>query len=112
MVLIFHFKDEQLGIKSLREFKENAIPALFDHAPLPQKGRLSIERMQNQTNRLLRKLKETYIVFQQQPPTIWEFIKLIRPLITLLKWSLPAHSTVLVILSKNRWFHQKSQWLF
>ena len=51
MALIFHFKGEQLGIKSLREFKENAISALFDHAPLPQKGRLSIERHQNQTNR-------------------------------------------------------------
>ena len=37
---------------------------------------------------------------------------LIRPLIALLKWSLLAHNTVLVILNQNYWFQQKSQRLF
>ena len=43
MVLIFHFKGELLEIKSQRELKENAIPTLFDHAPLPK----SVERLLN-----------------------------------------------------------------
>ena len=51
MVPIFHFKGKLLGIKSRRELKENAIPTLFDHVPLPKKRRTSIERLQNQTNR-------------------------------------------------------------
>ena len=51
MVLIFHFKGELLEIKSRRELKKNAIPTLFDHAPLPNKCRTSTERLQNQTNR-------------------------------------------------------------
>ena len=51
MVLIFHFKGELLEIKSQRELKENAIPTLFDHAPLPNKCRTSTEQLQNQTNR-------------------------------------------------------------
>lgn len=37
MVFIFHFKGELLRIKSWIELKENAIPTLFDHAPLPKK---------------------------------------------------------------------------
>ena len=50
MVPISHFKGELLGIKSRRELKENAIPTLLDHVPLPKKRRMSIERLQNQTN--------------------------------------------------------------
>ena len=49
MVFIFHFKGELLRIKSRRELKENAVPNLFDHVPLPKKRRTSIERLQNQT---------------------------------------------------------------
>ena len=43
MALIFHFKGRLLGIKFRRELKENAIPTLFDHAPLPKKRRSSTE---------------------------------------------------------------------
>ena len=108
MVLIFNFEDELLEIKSWRELEENAIPILFDHAPLPKK----IDWLQNQINRQIiedalfqapEESKKT-LVFQQQPPTVWEFVKLIA----LLKWGLLAHNTVLIILSENHWFHQKS----
>ena len=108
MALIFHFKGRLLGIKFRRELKENAIPTLFDHAPLPKKRRSSTEWLQNQTNREIIEdalfqtpeeiKKNPPSVSTTKPPTIWEFVKLIRPLITLLKWSLLAHNTVLVIL--------------
>ena len=120
MVLIFNFEGQLLEIKSRRELKENAIPILFDHAPLPKKSRMSIDWLQNQINRQIiedvlfqapEESKKT-LVFQQWVPTVWEFVKLIRPLITLLKWGLVAHNTVLIILSENYWFHQKSQCLF
>ena len=66
--LFFHFNGKLLGIKFRRELKDNAIPTLFDHAPLPKQRRTSIGRLQNQTNRqiiedrsLLRKLKKTHL---------------------------------------------------
>ena len=43
MVLIFNFEGQLLEIKSRRELKENAIPILFDHAPLPKKSRMSTD---------------------------------------------------------------------
>ena len=49
--LFFHFNGKLLGIKSRRELKDNAIPTLFDHAPLPKQRRTSIGRLQIQTNR-------------------------------------------------------------
>ena len=71
-VFIFHFKVELLGIKSQRELKENAIPTLFDHAPLPKKQRKSIEQVQNQTNRQIIEdaLFQASEEIEENPPSV------------------------------------------
>ena len=40
-----------LGIKSRRKIKDDAVPTLFSHAPLPKKRRTSIERTQAQSKK-------------------------------------------------------------
>ena len=85
MVLIFHFRGELLGIKSRRELKENAIVTLFCHASLPPKNQTTRQIIEDAVFQAPEEIEETHLVFQRQPPTIWEFVKLIRPLITLLK---------------------------
>ena len=67
----FLFKGELLEIKSRRELKENAIPTLFDHAPLPNECRTSTERLQNQTNRQI--IEDTFQAaeeIEENPPSV------------------------------------------
>ena len=45
------FQGELLGIKSRRKIKDDAVPTLFSHAPLPKKRRTSIERTQAQSKK-------------------------------------------------------------
>ena len=72
MALIFHFKGRLLGIKFRRELKENAIPTLFDHVPLPKKRRSSTEWLQNQTNREIIEdtLFQTPEEIKKNPPSV------------------------------------------
>ena len=121
MVLIFHFKGELLGIKSRRELKENTIPTLFDHAPLPKKRKTSIERLQNQTNRQIIEdaLFQAPEEIEENPPSVSTTTTnnlRIRQVDKVIDNSPKMKSTCtqyrISHLSRNNWFHQKSLRLF